>query len=133
MLARRHERAALRENLRAETVIHHLANDQRACPHCGGVAAKPLGAGKETFLIEYVPGYFIRQRHVQEKAACTWGQFIATADPLSTERFVRVLSDATVGFRLAGDEELVYGLWFSLAQTDAWLPIARGFRDLPLT
>jgi transposase len=28
-----------------------------------------------------VPGYFVRQCHVQEKAACACGQFIATADP----------------------------------------------------
>ena len=80
-LARRRERAALRAKLRAETVIHHLADDQRECPHCGGIADRALGTGKETFLFEYVPGYFVRQRHVQEKAACTCGQFIATADP----------------------------------------------------
>ncbi len=80
-LARRRERAALRAKLRAETVIHHLADDQRDCPQCGGSADRPLGMGKQTYLYEYVPGYFVRQCHVQEKAACTCGQFIATADP----------------------------------------------------
>lgn len=79
-LERRREHAALKAKLRAETVIHHLADDQRECPQCGGVASKPLGEGKESFLFEYVPGYFVRQRHVQEKAACACGQFIATAD-----------------------------------------------------
>jgi transposase len=80
-LERRRERAALKEQLRAETVIHHLADDQRECPSCGGVADRPLGAGKQTYLYEYVPGHFVRQCHVQEKAACRCGQFIATADP----------------------------------------------------
>jgi transposase len=80
-LARRRERAALRAKLRVETVIHHLADDQRDCPQCGGTADRPLGTGKQTYLYEYVPGYFVRQCHVQEKAACTCGQFIATADP----------------------------------------------------
>ena len=80
-LARRRDRAALRAKLQSQTVIHHLADEQRECPGCGGTADRPLGAGKETFLFEYVPGYFVRQRHVQEKAACTCGQFIATADP----------------------------------------------------
>ena len=80
-LERRRERAALKAQLRAETVVHHLADDQRQCPSCGGVAARPLGTGKQTHLYEYVPGYFVRQCHVQEKAACACGQFIATADP----------------------------------------------------
>lgn len=80
-LERRRERAALKAKLRAETVIHHLGDDQRDCPHCGGIADRALGVGKETCLYEYVPGYFVRQQHVQEKAACTCGQFIATADP----------------------------------------------------
>ena len=79
-LERRRERAALRLQLRAQTVTHHLGDDQRACPQCGGTADRPL-PGKQTALYEYVPGYFVRQQHVQEKAACACGQFIATADP----------------------------------------------------
>jgi transposase len=80
-LARRRERAALKEKLHTETVIHHLGKDQRQCPSCGGVADRRLGTGKQTYLYEYVPGYFVRQCHVQEKAACACGGFIATADP----------------------------------------------------
>ena len=79
-LARRRERAALKEKLRSETVVHHLGDDQRQCPSCGGTADRALGTGKLTYLYEYVPGYFVRQCHIQEKAACTCGQFIATAD-----------------------------------------------------
>lgn len=78
-LQRRRERAAWRAKVRAETVIHHLADDQRECSNCGGTADRTL-PGKQTFLYEYVPGYFVRQCHVQEKAACRCGQFIATAD-----------------------------------------------------
>jgi transposase len=80
-LERRRERAALKAQLHTETVIHRLADDQRQCPSCGGVAVRSLGTGKQTHLYEYVPGYFVRQCHVQEKAACFCGQFIATADP----------------------------------------------------
>jgi transposase len=80
-LARRRERAAFKEKLRSETVIHHLDDDQRPCPSCGGLADRPVGTGKQTYLYEYVPGYFVRQCHVQEKAACACGAFIATADP----------------------------------------------------
>jgi transposase len=80
-LERRRERAALRESLRQETITHHVTDEQAQCPKCGGVANRPLGSGKETFLYEYVPGYFVRQRHVQEKRACSCGQYIATAEP----------------------------------------------------
>lgn len=80
-LERRRERAALKAKLRTETVAHPLRSDQRKCPSCGGAADRPLGAGRQTYLYEYVPGSFVRQCHVQEKAACGCGQFIATADP----------------------------------------------------
>ena len=80
-LERRRERAALKEKLRAQTVVHHLTEEQHQCPSCGGAADRPLGDGKQTHLYEYVPGHFVRQCHVQEKAACKCGQFIATADP----------------------------------------------------
>jgi transposase len=80
-LERRRERAALREHLRQETVMHHLTAAEAQCPKCGGVAERAVGGGKETFLYEYVPGYFVRQKHVQEKLACSCGQYIATAAP----------------------------------------------------
>jgi len=80
-LERRRERAALKAKLRTQTVIHHLTAAQRQCPACGGVAARALGTGKQTHLYEYVPGHFVRQGHVQEKAACACGRFIATAPP----------------------------------------------------
>jgi transposase len=80
-LQRRRERAALREKLRQQTVLHHVTDEQKQCPRCGGTASRPLGDGKETSLYEYVPGYFVRQKHVQEKVACRCGEYIATADP----------------------------------------------------
>jgi len=80
-LERRRERAALRENLRQETVTHHVTDEQADCPKCGGVADRTVGGGKETFIIEYVPGYFVRQKHIQEKRACDCGEYIATAEP----------------------------------------------------
>ena len=80
-LERRRERLAQREKLRQQTVVHHVIDDEKECPKCGGMADCPLGKGKETTLYEYVPGYFIRQRHVQEKLACACRQYVATAPP----------------------------------------------------
>jgi hypothetical protein len=51
-LARRRERAALKEKLRSETVVHHLGDDQRQCPSCGGTADRALGGGKQTYLYD---------------------------------------------------------------------------------
>jgi len=79
-LRRRRERGALRDQLRRETVQHHLSDEEKHCPRCGGIADRPL-PGKETVLYEYVPGYFVRQIHVQDKAACRCGEHIATAAP----------------------------------------------------
>lgn len=80
-LAKRRANAALRETLREQTVIHHVPEADKKCTSCGKVAARPVGDGKTTVMFEYVPGYFVRQKHVQEKVACTCGAFIATAEP----------------------------------------------------
>jgi transposase len=80
-LERRRQRAALKQKLERQTVIHHISDEATSCPKCGGAADAPLGEGKCTTIFEYVPGYFVRQEHVQEKRACRCGQYIATANP----------------------------------------------------
>jgi transposase len=80
-LAKRKAREALKQKLAKQTVIHHVSDEQRECPSCGGTASGPVGEGKRTTIYEYVPGYFVRQEHVQEKVACHCGGYIATADP----------------------------------------------------
>ncbi len=84
-LERRRERAALREKLRCKSIwsrrIMSTAEDAACVRSVCGVASRPVGGGKETYLNENVPGYFVRQRHVQEKLACSCGEYIVTADP----------------------------------------------------
>ncbi len=80
-LERRRQRAALRQKLGRQTVIHHVPDQEKRCPECGGAVGSTLGDGKRTTMYEYVPGYFVRQEHVQEKWACRCGQHIVTADP----------------------------------------------------
>ena len=79
-LARRRERAALKEKLRQETIRHPVEPEKKHCPHCGGTADRPVGDGKRTTIYEYVPGYFVRQDHVQETLACACGEHIVTAE-----------------------------------------------------
>jgi transposase len=80
-LERRRQRAALKQKLRQQIVIHRVSDEEKPCPKCGGTADALLGEGKRTTVYEYVPGYFVRQEHVQEKLACRCGQYIATAEP----------------------------------------------------
>ncbi len=77
-LNKRRERQALREQLRTQTIVHPVVPPPQ-CPHCGGQELSPLGEGKRTIVYEYVPGYFVRQEHVQQKRACRCGQHIVTA------------------------------------------------------
>lgn len=51
----------------------------RTCPHCGETA-QPIGSGKFTTEWEYVPGYFVCRRHIQEVVACPCGKHIARAE-----------------------------------------------------
>jgi transposase len=77
-LRRRRDRAAMRDKLRKQTIQHHLNEQEKRCPKCGGIADRTM-PGKQTVIYEYVPGYFVKQIHVQEKAACRCGEHIATA------------------------------------------------------
>lgn len=79
-LARRRERAALKEKLQQETIRHPVEPEKKHCPHCGGTADRPVGEGKHTTVYEYVPGYFVRQEHLQETLACACGGYIVTAE-----------------------------------------------------
>ncbi len=80
-LAKRRANAALREDLQKWTVTHHVSDKDKTCTRCGKIADRALGLGKKTTIFEYMPGYFVRQEHVQEKVACACGEFIATAPP----------------------------------------------------
>lgn len=65
--------------LRKEIVEHAVSERTRQCPHCGGTA-EPIGTGKFTTEWDYVPGYFICRRHIQEVVSCRCGKHIARAE-----------------------------------------------------
>jgi transposase len=80
-LQRRRDRAAMRRKMQEQTIRHPVSEEQKRCPSCGGLADRPVGEGKKTVQYEYVPGYFVRQSHVQETVACSCGSHIVTAEP----------------------------------------------------
>lgn len=65
--------------LRNETIEHPVSERVRKCPYCGEMA-QPIGTGKFTTEWDYVPGYFVRRRHIQEVVACACGKHIARAE-----------------------------------------------------
>lgn len=79
-LERRKQRRAEKARLRTETVLHHVAPEDRLCPRCGGGDFSALGDGKKSVVFEYVPGYFVRQEHVRETLACRCGGHVVVAD-----------------------------------------------------
>ena len=77
---RRAAHAAARAELPTEIEQHAVPAEQRACPHCkGGGHVRPVGQGRSSVEIDYVPGYFRRRVHVQEVLACTCERHIVTA------------------------------------------------------
>ena len=78
-LARRRANAKARKALEVVTVDHKVPDDERSCPRCGNEALEQLGAGRATEVIEYVPGRFVRRRHVQEVLRCRCNGHVVTA------------------------------------------------------
>ncbi len=56
-----------------------VPDDERACPKCGSHDLRPVGAGKVSVVLDYVPGHFRRRQHIRETLACTCGDHIVTA------------------------------------------------------
>jgi transposase len=78
--ARRRKNAELRASrVETEDVHHKVPETELKCAKCGRADLKQVGAGKESYAWDYIPGYFRRRRHVRETLACRCGQYIVTA------------------------------------------------------
>jgi transposase len=62
-----------------EDVPHKVPDAERTCPKCAGTKLRPVGAGKVSTVLDYVPGYFRRRQHIRETLACACGEHIVTA------------------------------------------------------
>src|SRR3989440_586126 len=63
----------------SEDVPHKVPHAERTCPKCSSPDLRPVGAGKVSVVLDYVPGYFRRRQHIRETLACTCGEHIVTA------------------------------------------------------
>jgi transposase len=77
---KRRKNAELRATrVETETVEHKVSDADRTCPKCNGTNLRPVGDGKVSIVVDYVPGYFRRRRHVRETLACPCGQHMVVA------------------------------------------------------
>ena len=77
---KRRKNAELRATrVETETVEHKVSDADRICPKCNGTKLRPVGDGKVSIVVDYVPGYFRRHRHVRETLACPCGQHMVVA------------------------------------------------------
>jgi transposase len=63
----------------SEDVPHKVPAAERTCPKCDGTDLRPVGDGKMSTVLDYVPGYFRRRQHIRETLACVCGDHIVTA------------------------------------------------------
>jgi len=79
-LATRRKNAELRATrVVTEDVPYKVPQADRVCPKCASTEFHAVGPGKESFTLDYVPGYFRRRRHVRETLACICGAHVVTA------------------------------------------------------
>lgn len=78
--ATRRKNAELRATrMVTQEVPYKVPDADRVCPKCSGSDLRAVGAGKESFTFDYVPGYFRRRRHIRETLACKCGEHVVTA------------------------------------------------------
>jgi transposase len=76
---KRRENAARKKTLPTVEIPHEIPGEQCRCPVCGGTDFQDLGAGEVSYEYEYVPGRFVRRKHVRRKRACRCGEHVVTA------------------------------------------------------
>ena len=77
--ATRKERAEAKAQTPTVRVEHKVPDALRKCTACGRTDLAPMGAGKCTFVWEFVPAKFVRLEHVQEVLRCPCGGCVVTA------------------------------------------------------
>jgi len=76
---KRRENRARKNQIIEERVDYVVAEAEKTCPKCGGTEFSRLGKGKQTTVIDYVPGHLVKRVVVQETLACRCGECILTA------------------------------------------------------
>jgi len=76
---KRRENAIAKTKLEANEHELKLPVEQCKCPACGNTDLSPVGRGKSSTVLRYIPGRFVRDVFHRETRKCSCGQYIATA------------------------------------------------------
>lgn len=74
-----HPRRKLTPREVRRTVADTVPEAERLCPHCHELAQKPMGAGKESLVLEHLAAAFDLIRYVRETCVCPCGNHVVTA------------------------------------------------------
>ncbi len=77
---RRTARARQKRELPEVEIVHPVSPAAEHCSRCGG-NFRDLGDGDVSSEYEFVPGRFIRRKHIRKKRVCQCGCTIISADP----------------------------------------------------
>ena len=58
---------------------HRVPAASKKCPKCCSTKFRAVGQGKISYVLDYVPGYFRRTRHIREVLACECAAHVVTA------------------------------------------------------
>lgn len=76
---KRQENAIAKTKLETSQYKLRVPSAQCTCPHCGNAELSPVGGGKESTVLRYVPGRFVRDVYQRETLKCRCGKYIVTA------------------------------------------------------
>lgn len=78
---KRRKNAEAKKAIEEQEVVHEVLEEDLVCPSCGGTKDDfgDMGEGEVSYEYEWIPGHFVRRKHVRKKKACRCGQCIVTA------------------------------------------------------
>lgn len=80
-LRTRRENAIAKTKLETRETSIAVPAEQCTCPKCGREQLMPVGSGKTSTVIKYIPGRFVREVFQRETLKCKCGKYMVTAPP----------------------------------------------------
>jgi len=80
-LRKRRENAIAKTHLETKETRVPVPADQRSCPKCKSDELRPVGRGKTSTILRFIPGRFVREVFQLETLKCKCGEHIITAPP----------------------------------------------------
>lgn len=80
-LRTRRENAIAKTKLETKETSISVPAEQCTCPKCGSDELRPVGKGKTSTVLKYIPGRFVREVFQRETLKCKCGEYMVTAPP----------------------------------------------------